>query len=146
MKLLFSVWNFLISLNYMPVIFVLLKFFSREIFFEKFFSRNVVEKFLEFSGNKFARGHWPNWTDINREIHRVWARMTASDRGKLWKPLINFLRMREWSNFTRNAIDQLQIVLTNLKSKLGKFLWCLKTAKLIFQSSETNDRLRRVLF
>jgi len=37
--------------------------------------------------------------------------------------------MREWSNFTRNAIDQLQIVLTNLKSKLGKFLWCLKMAK-----------------
>ena len=43
--------------------------------------------------------------------------------------------MREWSNFTRNAIDQLQIVLTNLKSKLGKFL-CPKMAKLIFQPSK----------
>ena len=57
----------------------------------------------------------------------MWTRKTTSNRE--WPPLTAnghenyklFLRMREWSNFTRNAIDELQIVLTNLKSKLGKF-------------------------
>ena len=121
LKLLFSVLNFLIILNYMPVIFVLFKFFFREIFLRKFVDKNS-SNFREINLHPVTDRIEPILTEKFTACEREWPRVTASDRGKLWKPLINFLRMREWSNFTRNAIDQLQIVLTNLKSKLGKFL------------------------